>query len=143
MSESSKFYLKMPSSDKWHEVTKAQYIAAERSAGFFPKGMWAHDPLYNEVPAGDTFNNGVVEGRVIEGSVVTIALDGTLITPTPDDNDSSFEMGQLLYNTLTKLLGLSEMHPWEKLSKSTKSRYVEAEKTIRNDERKLLNGESE
>jgi len=60
-----RFYLKAPWSDEWTEVTKKEWVKAERREGFSPRGIRADDPRYLTTcaTAGFTGLSGI-SGRV-------------------------------------------------------------------------------
>lgn len=58
-----KYYLKASFQPEWVEVTKEEFIRAERRAGFRPKCA-SSDPKYMSTCATGGFSSGEVSGRV-------------------------------------------------------------------------------
>jgi hypothetical protein len=58
----NRFFLKYGAED-WHEVTREEWIRAERAAGFQPK-IASTDPRYWTTEATGGFSSGNVSGRV-------------------------------------------------------------------------------
>ena len=56
-----RYFLKMAHQDKWDEVTKKQYVQAERAAGF-RNTMGQPDE-----PATAGFSNGSINGKIVYG----------------------------------------------------------------------------
>ena len=56
-------FLKMDHQSEWSEVTKNEWIKAERSAGFRPK-LWSGDPEYMTTYATAGFSGNGVSGRL-------------------------------------------------------------------------------
>jgi hypothetical protein len=54
---SQRYFLKADHQTSWDEVTKEQWIRAERAAGFRPK-LWSGDPNYMTTCATGGFSNG-------------------------------------------------------------------------------------
>lgn len=56
-----RFFLKASFNKEWTEVTRAEWIRAERVAGFRPK-MSSWEPNYNDTLATGGFSGGNVSG---------------------------------------------------------------------------------
>lgn len=52
---------------KWREVTRAEWIGAERAAGFQPKGISSGDPAYHTTCATGSFGTMKVSGTRTSG----------------------------------------------------------------------------
>lgn len=62
-----RYYLKADWQKEWTEVTREQWIRAERAAGFRPK-MLSSDPRYNDTCATAGFSGGGTSGKIHFGS---------------------------------------------------------------------------
>lgn len=62
--ELDKYYLKADWQNDWQEVTKEEWIKAERQAGFGPKGVCS-DEAYMKICATGGFSGSGFKGKVI------------------------------------------------------------------------------
>lgn len=60
---SERYWLKADFNKEWTEVSKAEWIKAERAAGFRPK-LWSGDPNYMAVCATGGWGGAGVQGRI-------------------------------------------------------------------------------
>ena len=60
---SEKYFLKADWQTDWTEVTKQEWIKAERAAGFRPK-MSSDDPRYMDTCATGGFSSGNTSGKI-------------------------------------------------------------------------------
>lgn len=58
-----RYFLKADHQTSWDEVTKEQWVMAERNAGFRPK-LWSGDPNYMTTCATGGFSGGGVSGKI-------------------------------------------------------------------------------
>ena len=59
-----RFYLRADWQGEYQEVTREQWIRAERAAGFCPKGVSSTHPNYMYTLATGGFSGGGVSGRI-------------------------------------------------------------------------------
>lgn len=59
-----RYFLKAHWQEDWQAVTKEEWIRAERSAGFRPKGLAFNDPKYKTTCATGGFTGGGVAGMI-------------------------------------------------------------------------------
>ena len=57
-----RYLLKADFNTEWTEVTKEQWVKAERAAGFRPK-LWSGDPAYMTTCATGGFSGAGISGR--------------------------------------------------------------------------------
>jgi len=58
-----RYFLKADFNPDWTEVTKEDWIKAERSAGFRPK-LWSGDPAYMTTCATGGWSSSGISGRI-------------------------------------------------------------------------------
>lgn len=63
MEELNRYYLKMLDLPE-QEVSREDWIKAEREAGFYPKGMQSNDPRWMTICATGGFGGSVLHGRI-------------------------------------------------------------------------------
>ncbi len=71
---SNRYFIKLGDGPE-REVSLTEYCAAERNAGFYPKGPSRSDPEWMTTPATASFSNGSISGRIVY-ALRTARLEG-------------------------------------------------------------------